>query len=80
MPQIKFYKYTNKKLSFFNVYLSRANKNNFPRHKYTNEQPRTKKNFASIICVFVYPSKAKKITALEKPWAEGTLIFLDIVP
>ncbi len=35
MPQIKFYKYTNKNISFFNVYPSRANKNNFPRHKYT---------------------------------------------
>ncbi len=33
-----------------------ADKNNFPRYKYTNEQPQTKKNFAPIFCVFVYPS------------------------
>ncbi len=33
-----------------------ANKNNFPRYKYTNEQPQIKKNFTPIFCVFVYPS------------------------
>jgi hypothetical protein len=46
----------------------------------TQTNSRKKKNFAPIFCVFVYPSKAKKITALEKPWAKGTLIFLDVVP
>jgi hypothetical protein len=53
VPQIKFYKYTNKKWTFFNVYLSRANTNNFPRHKYTNEQPQTKKLCTHLLCICV---------------------------
>ncbi len=78
VPQIKFYKYTNKKMSFFNVYPSRANKNNFPRHKYTNKQPRTKKTLHPSFVYLCIRLRAEKIT--EKPWAEGTLIFLDMIP
>ncbi len=42
------------------MYPPRANRNNFPRHKFTNEQPRTKKNFSPNFCVFVYPSTSWK--------------------
>ena len=31
-----------------------ANKHNFAQNKYMNEQLRTKKNFAPVICVFAY--------------------------
>jgi hypothetical protein len=49
----------------------RADKNNFPRYKYTNEQPRTKKNLCThllCICVSVYELKKSqpKIEFLTK--------------
>jgi len=31
-----------------------ANKNKIRRYEYANEQPRTKKTFAPVICVFAY--------------------------
>ncbi len=77
MPQIKFYEYTNKKMVIFNVYPSRANKNNFPRQKYTNKQPRTKNNLHPSFVYLCIRLRAEKIT--EIPWAERTLIFLDII-
>jgi hypothetical protein len=57
-----------------------ANKNNFPRHKNTQtnsrEQKKTSHPSFVYLCIRV---QAEKITALEKPWAEGTLIFLDTI-
>jgi hypothetical protein len=45
--------YTNKFWGHFVMFSGLlANKNKIPRYEYTKEQPRTKNNFAPIICVF----------------------------
>jgi hypothetical protein len=41
------------------------NKNKIPRYEYTKEQPRTKKNFAPVICVSAYLSVSKKNHSLR---------------
>jgi hypothetical protein len=54
--------------------------NPFTRHKYTIKQPGTKKTLhPSFVYLFIH-LRAEKITALEKPWAKGTLFFLDKIP
>ncbi len=58
--QIKISRYTDKFCGHFVMFSCLlANKNKIPRYEYTNEQPRTKKNFAPVICGLW----AKKITA-----------------
>jgi hypothetical protein len=54
--------------------------NPFTRHKYTNEEPQTKKASHPSFVYSCIHLQAEKITALEKPWAKGTLIFLDTIP
>jgi hypothetical protein len=49
----------------------------------TNTQTNSREQKKTLHPSFVYLCihlKLKKITTLEKPWAKGTLIFLDIVP
>ncbi len=48
----------------------------------TNTQTNSRKQKKTSHPSFVYLCirvRAEKITALEKPWAEGTLIFLDTI-
>ncbi len=50
--------------------------NPFTRHKYTNKQPRTKKSFTPIFCVFVYPSTSWKNHSLRKALGQRNTDFL----
>ncbi len=43
-----------------------AKKHNFVQNEYTNEQLRTKKNFALVICVFVYLCICVFVYSLKK--------------
>ncbi len=79
MPQIKFYEHK-KNCHFLMCICLEPTKTIFPDTNNTQTISRKQKTTSHPSFLYLcIRQRAEKITALEKPWVEGTLIFLDTI-